>query len=248
MIKLFVLDIDGCITEPFVTPNWETITEIRNLQAQSKNDETIPELTLLTGRPYPYAEAVAQWLNISRPFVFESGGGLFDPVTHTLEFSRFFTEDIQKQKEELLLFAEQELIPVYQGVNMEFTKHTDVGLVSLNEEHIKDLFERARKKVEDSYEDFEVHMTPVSINIICKYCHKGVGLEHISNYTGIPLEEIAYIGDSSGDINALKRAAKAFAPANAIPKVHEISESLENETTKGVLEAYQKIIAENREG
>lgn len=246
MISLFVLDVDGCITEPFVTPDWATISRIRELQRLSVTDATIPELTLLTGRPYPYAEAVAQWLDIRKPFVFESGGGLFDPITHTLQFSPNFTDEIKAEQLEIRAFVEKELLTVYPGVNPEFTKHTDVGLVSLHTPHILDLFERAKKYVTDNHPNFEVHMTPVSINIICKYCHKGEGLEHISRYTGIALDAMAYIGDTSGDIKALQRAGKPFAPANAIPEVHAISESLSQETTKGVLEAYELLIAANR--
>lgn len=246
MIKLFVLDVDGCITEPFVTPDWEAITKIRELQQQAFSDDTIPELTLCTGRPFPYAEAVAQWLNVKKPFIFESGGGMFDPVTHYMRFNPAFTDEIKAQQDELKQFVDAELLHVYEGVNTEFTKYTDIGLVSLNTEHITDLYQRAKKHVDENYENFEVHMTEISINIICKFCHKGVGLRHISEYTGIGLDEIAYIGDSSGDINALKLAARPFAPANAIGKVHDIAESLSGRETKGVLEAYERIIADNR--
>lgn len=81
MIRLFVLDIDGCISHPFETPDWESISEIRELNRLSREVEEIPSLSLCTGRPFPYAEAVAQWLDIRLPFVFESAV-LFEPDTH----------------------------------------------------------------------------------------------------------------------------------------------------------------------
>lgn len=247
MIKLFALDVDGCITEPFVTPDWTAISKIRNLQQAAFDDETIPELTLLTGRPYPYAEAVAQWLNIRKPFGFESGGGLFDPVKHKLQFNPHFTDDIKAKQDVIRKFVLDELLNVYEGVNLEFTKYTDLGVVSLNEDHIKVLFQKAVDYIAENFaEDFEVHMTEVSINIICQFCNKGEGLDLISEYTGIPTSEMAYIGDSSGDIKALQKAGRPFAPSNAISQVHEIAESMQGRETFGVLEAYEKIIAANR--
>src|SRR5690625_6841963 len=72
MIKLFVTDLDGCISYPYRTPNWDAIQEIRDLNIASRSNPEIPPLTICTGRPHPYAEAVAQWLDVRLPFVFES--------------------------------------------------------------------------------------------------------------------------------------------------------------------------------
>ncbi|MEX0994912.1 MAG: hypothetical protein WD599_05245, partial [Balneolaceae bacterium] len=78
MINLFILDLDGCVSEPYKTPDWESITKIRELNRRSRETDHIPPVTLCTGRPLPYAEAVAQWLDIRLPFVFESAG-MYDP-------------------------------------------------------------------------------------------------------------------------------------------------------------------------
>src|SRR5690625_6722787 len=74
MIKLFGTDLYGCISYPYRTPNWEAIQEIRDLNIASRSNPEIPPLTFCTGRPHPYAEAVAQWLDVRLPFVFESAG------------------------------------------------------------------------------------------------------------------------------------------------------------------------------
>ena len=39
-IKVFVTDLDGCMTDPFETPNWDAYTQIRALQIQSELDPT----------------------------------------------------------------------------------------------------------------------------------------------------------------------------------------------------------------
>src|SRR5690625_7499307 len=74
MIKLFVTDLDACISYPHRTPNWDAIQEIRDLCLANRSNPEIPPLTICTGSPHPYAEAVAQWLDVRLPFVFESAG------------------------------------------------------------------------------------------------------------------------------------------------------------------------------
>jgi hypothetical protein len=66
MIRLFVVDLDGCISFPFVTPDWEAINVIRDLNIASKHDPSIPPITICTGRPLPYAEAVAAYTTLRK--------------------------------------------------------------------------------------------------------------------------------------------------------------------------------------
>jgi 3-deoxy-D-manno-octulosonate 8-phosphate phosphatase KdsC-like HAD superfamily phosphatase len=56
---------------------------------------------------------------------------------------------------------------------------------------------------------------------------------------------MGYIGDSSGDVPALKQVKMAFAPLNAkdIAKKHGVV--IQKESTEAVLEAYHRIIEFN---
>ena len=246
MIQLFVLDIDGCVTFPFETPPWDAITGIRELNQQSRHVDSTPAITLCTGRPFPYTEAVAQYLDIRFPYIFESGGGLFDPVQHELFFSPDFDDRAKQEKEAISEFVEQQVLPDYNSAHLEFTKYTDVGIVGNNPEHIRQMYEKIREWVEPRYSDVEVHTTEVSVNVIRKSCNKGEGIKQISNHTGIPLENIAYIGDSSGDLTAIRKAGFAVAPANAIQEVKAaVDKTMEGEATRGVWEAYQFLAERN---
>lgn len=247
MIRLYVLDIDGCITYPFVTPPWNAMTRIRELSLLSREDETIPQLALCTGRPYPYAEAVAQYLDIKQPVVFESGGGLFDPVRHGVEFSPHFDNKALKEKREISDFVENEVLPDYSTAHLEFTKYTDVGIVGNDEKDIREMYAKVKDWVEPRYPNVEVHTTEVSVNVIRKACNKGEGLKHISRYTGISCEEMAYIGDSSGDLTAMRIAGHPIAPANAIEEVKKAAgRTLSGEATHAVLEGYELFVEHNR--
>jgi len=245
MTKLFVLDLDGCVSVPFQTPDWPSITRIRELNIQSRSDASIPPLSICTGRPYAYAEAVAQWLDIRRPIVFESGGGVYFPEEQRLEFApayythRNLVEEIKRWVEELV---ERE----YPDVLIEFTKKTDAGMVHSNEDLIVELYHRAKEHVHAKYPDFEVHRTEVSVNIILKACSKGFGLGWLSALTEISLSDMAYIGDSSGDISALKVAGRPYTPSNGGVELDHYAKRLKGHTSIGVLEAYEEIIDLNR--
>lgn len=247
MIHLFVLDVDGCLTDPFVSPDWQQLTEIRNLQQVSRTEESVPELTLCTGRPLPYAEALAQLLDVRRPFVFESGGGLYNPLHNTLNWSPALDRSMLQTIQKLRDHVEQQVLPGYEGVQLEYTKKTDVGVVGRNESQIRELYRHLSGLVERQYPQFEVHRTEISVNVIMKQSNKRAGLQMLSRNTGIPVKQMAYIGDSSGDLDALQIAGKPFAPSNAIPEVQRIARVTTARATGGVLEAYRLLVEENRE-
>ena len=248
MTKLFVLDIDGCITHPFVTPEWDLIRKIRDLQAQSREDELIPELSICTGRPLPYAEAVAQWLDIRQPIIFESGGGLFDPRKYHIEWTKHLNDDVLRQMDEIKQWMEKEVVPRFPGTTLEVGKRLDVGIVSMDEDRIQKIYDFVQPKIAKDYPDCVVHTTIVSINIILEVSNKGSGLLQLADYTGIPLKEMAYIGDSSGDIAALEISGTGFAPANAIDAVKNLPDviQMKGKATEAVLEAYEMLVEANK--
>jgi hydroxymethylpyrimidine pyrophosphatase-like HAD family hydrolase len=245
MIKLFVTDLDGCISEPFKTPNWDAINKIRELNIQSRSSDLIPPLTICTGRPYPYAEAVAQWLDIQLPFVFESAG-LFHWDGHRFETAINTKNGEMEPVEQMKKWLTQEVLPNYPGVNLEFTKMMDAGIVGPDEEVIKKLHGLILEKVQKDYPGMEVHATDISVNTLMPGNDKLQGFKLLSNALGISFDQMGYIGDSSGDVPALKQVKMAFAPLNAkdIAKKHGVV--IQKESTEAVLEAYHRIIEYNK--
>jgi HAD superfamily hydrolase (TIGR01484 family) len=245
MIKLFVLDIDGCIAFPFKTPDWDAINKIRELNILSRVEEHIPPITLCTGRPLPYAEAVAQWLDIRLPFVFESAG-LFKWEGNAVFTSPEVSSENLKRIIGIREWLRTDVLPGYDGVELEFSKMMDAGVVSANTEAIDEIHAKVLDKIRTDHLNLEVHNTEVSVNILLPGNNKGVGIRLIAEHTGINLNEMAYIGDSSGDVPALKEVAMPFAPANGTATVRAISDVMSSKSTKAVLEAYQKVISHNK--
>jgi len=257
MIKLFVLDIDGCISHPFRSPDWEAITQIRELNLQSREDDTIPSLTLCTGRPFPYAEAVAQWLDVRHPFVFESSL-IYFPKDHrvqlpcTTEMAGTALNGSASQIPESLArfrtWLSEELLPSHPGAMMEFSKLMDAGVVSNDKELINRIYKRILQVTREHYPELEVHRTEASVNTVPAGNNKQAGFEQLCRELRVPLSQMAYIGDSEADIAPLQIVAMPFAPSNAIGRVQQTAEVIPLEATQAVLEAYRRIIQQNRNG
>lgn len=246
MIKLFITDLDGCISMPFVPPKWDVITEIKKLNELSKTDETIPPMTICTGRPMPYAEAVYQWLGMYKPYLFESGGGVYDMSENRLHWHPTFTEERERELQELKVFLRENFINKYPNTIPEFAKHTDSGIINQNPAVIQKMYPLIKEYVSANYPNFEVHYTDVSINVISKSTNKGEGIKFLCGLMNLDLKEVAFIGDTGGDRPGLEIVAKPFAPINAMKSAKEVSEVMKGEDADAVLEAYNKVIEYNR--
>ncbi|MDZ7690977.1 MAG: hypothetical protein U5K69_07540 [Balneolaceae bacterium] len=175
MIKLFVTDLDGCISMPFQTPDWERITKIRELNRLSTDDHTIPPLTICSGRPYPYVEAVAQWLDVRLPVIFESGG-MYNLTTNQFGQDGFFDDEMLEHVNELKQWMQSNIISRYPNGIMEFSKMMDAGFVHPDEEVINEVLPKITGYVTEHYPEFEVHHTDISVNIILSKNNKKAGI------------------------------------------------------------------------
>lgn len=245
MIKLFITDLDGCLTTPFETPDWDKLSEIRRLNQQSQHDIAVPPLTICSGRPMPYVEAVAQWLGVKIPAVFESAG-LYELSTNKVTFLPVFDEQAQERIEQLKNWMQREIIDKHPGMILEFTKRMDAGLIHIEKGVIDEVYPRVKEYISEHYPDFEVHKTEVSINILLKGNNKKNGILKLCENMEIEPSQAAYIGDSGGDIPGLEIVGRPFAPANAAEQVKSVSEVIDAEVTDAVLAAYRNVIESNR--
>lgn len=245
MIKLFVTDLDGCISFPFQAPVWENMSLIRKLNEESKIDTSVPALSICTGRPYPYAEAVAQWLNVDIPFIFESAGlyiwsgnyiktALKDEIIDLIPIN------------EMRSWIKKDVLPAFPSAAIEFTKKMDAGVVASEKSVIDEIHLIIKNRVENSYPNLEIHITDVSVNILLGGNNKLQGMKLLAEELNITLDEIAYIGDTGGDIPALKEVKMAFCPSNATRAVKEVSKEMSGLTSDAVLAAYREVIEYNR--
>lgn len=246
MIKLFVSDLDGCIAHPFYSPDWDAISQIKKLNNLSKTNPEIPPLTICSGRPLPFVEAVAQWLDVDSPMIFESGGGMYNFTDNKLKWNPHFDDAARNSIIEIKHWLENEVIVHHPGTIPEFTKFTDAGLINPDSSKIRIMHKEILNHIHQNYSSFEVHDTEVSVNVILKKTNKAEGIRLLCSELGLEPDEIAYIGDSSGDVPALEIVGKSFAPINATSHVKKTVDLVTEEATHGVLEAYHHIIEYNK--
>ena len=247
MIRLFVSDLDGCVSHPFRAPPLEALHELVALHRGRRDDPCIPPLTLCTGRPQAYAEAVAQWLAIDLPFLFESGSGMYDPRANRIRWSPYIDEATESALSLLRPIIHGDIVREHPGTIAEYAKRSDVGVLNPDPARIaviRPIIEELAAGYPDA--DLEVHDTVVSVNVIPRAANKGAGVAWLAEHLGLSLAEVAYMGDSRGDLSALTRVAMPFAPANAVSEVKAVAQVTEGEATLGLVEAYREVIAHNR--
>src|SRR5450432_2630264 len=80
---LVICDIDGCLTpEGLEDVDQEALAHITRYNRQARAAGDRPELTLCSGRPQPYVEALSRLLGIAVPCIAENGVWLYDPSTN----------------------------------------------------------------------------------------------------------------------------------------------------------------------
>ncbi len=247
MIQYFISDIDGCLALPFQAfdlPHFQALVKRTSRAAQ---EHGWPLFSLCSGRSYSYVEAMTQALGIRVPVLFEAGGGMFDPVQVQVRWNPSFTDEMDRQLEEvrkwLLAVCAQ-----HPSLMFDYAKRTQAGVVGHSETDILDLLPEAEALVAASFPDLCVFHTEVSIDVLPATVTKAQSLHWFADTVGVSLDELAYIGDSSGDLEALARVGFSFAPTNAIPAVREqVSFVTQHAVIKGVIEAYEWCIRHNME-
>jgi hydroxymethylpyrimidine pyrophosphatase-like HAD family hydrolase len=245
LIRLFLTDIDGCLSEPYVEYDLDGFRRLREWIAEAEENPLLPRIGICSGRAYAYVEAVAQALALRGPALVESGGGRFDLPSATIRWSPQLTEEVEAQLDGVRAFFHREIIP-RGGFNFDYGKRAQVGVVSLDPATLAQAIADTEEHVAEAYPELMVAHTRVSIDVLPRRLNKRVAVENVAREEGIGLEEIAFIGDTVGDLVALEVVGHAFAPANAQREVIErVDRVTVGSVLDGVVEAYEWCMAHN---
>ena len=245
MIRLFLSDIDGCLSEPYRAWDLDRLAALRALAREAEGEGL--QLGLLTGRAYPYAEAVAQALDLRGPALFESGAGWFDLPSALSRYSPVFTDEVERRLAMARRFLMQK-VDRSPALSYDYGKRAQVGVVSPDQEEIKALYPEVVAFVEAEVPELVAFSTPISIDVVSADLTKRAALEWVAREEGIDVSEMAFIGDTGGDIPALDLVGRSFAPANAQAAVKErVDVVTDSGCLAGVIEAVQACLDANRQ-
>lgn len=245
-VRLFVSDIDGCLSEPYCAYDLERFVALAGLARAAEAEPWRPRFSLCSGRAYPYVEAMSQVLGLRAPVLFESGGGLFDPVAARVRWNPAFTPDVAAQLDAVRRWFEDDALPGT-GLMYDYGKRTQAGVIGPDHEEVAAWVPRVEAYVAERHPELVVFHTPVSIDVVARAITKREAMPWLADVAGVDVAEIAYIGDTNGDLGALAAVGFSFAPANADPAVRAAVDVVtEGSVTDGVLEAYRWCLGHNR--
>ncbi len=238
-IQLVVLDVDGVLTDGESAPfDLELFGLLADLNRRARDGEQManrrrtPAVTVCTGRPQAYVEAVLQALHASGPGVFEGGAGLYLPEGRRI-FPHPDITDLSLLRTVRRILEEE--VDRDSSIYLQPGKDFTMSVFPRGNTPLEGLKERVVRLLGEKAEELELLYSASCLNILPKGIHKGKGIEFLSTWTGIPLSAMLAVGDSEVDIPMFLKAGYRAAPANATPEVKELSDYVSPfRTTEGL--------------
>jgi len=238
-----ICDLDGCLasenTAPFDLESLGLIAE-RNRRAIEMGEG--PIVTVCTGRPQPFAEAMCRLIaNTRLPCVCENGVWLYDPASNGYERDPRLTPEHLDRIAEITRWVESELGP--RGVTIQPGKVASISLYHPDAEYLREeVFPLVSQAFEVCGWAMRVSMTWFYINCDFEFISKGTGLDRMIEQTGLRPDRLAGIGDTPGDLVIAERVAWFGCPANAHERIRARADAIaDREEAAGVLELLDRL-------
>jgi hydroxymethylpyrimidine pyrophosphatase-like HAD family hydrolase len=239
-------DIDGCLapesTAPFNAAALARLAE-HNRLAQTKpiGESDLPVITLCSGRPQPFAEAMCRLLgNRSLPCIAENGVWMYDPRTNHYDMDPAITRDDLDAVASAQRWVRKDLEP--QGVSMQPGKAASVSLYHPDTKRLHALEPMIRERFARERWPFRVSLTWFYINCDLNHISKASAIDRFMKQTGLTRDHLAGIGDTMGDVAIADRVAFFACPDNAMtdlkPRAHYVSP---HEEAEGVLDIVARV-------
>jgi hydroxymethylpyrimidine pyrophosphatase-like HAD family hydrolase len=214
-----ICDIDGCLSPESSAPmDAAALARIaeHNRLAESMKDR--PVLTLCSGRPQPFAEAMTRLLhNTTLPAIAENGVWLYHPSANTYDRDPAITAQDHRTVQAARQWVDETLGP--KGVVMQPGKSASLSLYHPDAAYLRSLEPAVRAHFQAQGWNLRVSMTWFYINCDLAHISKGTALKRFAAATGIPRDRLAGIGDTAGDSLIADAVAFFACPANAADEI-----------------------------
>ena len=221
-MKLIVLDVDGVLSMGEAQPLDLTILErLAALNRKARHDASVPAVTLNTGRPSPYVEAIMQMIEGWQPALYESGGGMYFPQTYRFQQTPLMTLHDKQALQDVLHIVDKALVQTGKAYWQpgKTVCHTLFAIPPLT---IDDITAEVRATIAPYSENFIAVPAVIALNIQPRHISKGTGQAWLVEATGIDMANMGGVGDSATDTDFLSMVAYSAAPANATDDVKAV--------------------------
>ncbi len=223
-VSLIVTDVDGCLGRGEGRAyDLDVIQQLAELNRAARRGEPVPAITLCTGRPGAYVDAVMQMLDGFVPAVFENGAGLYFPEGYRFAWNPIIPRSARKTILSVRSLLEESVVDAGIGY-FQPGKELALTLFPWPGHTLAEVGAVAEQAFAGRDVPCSVEVGVTSVGIWLDGVDKGAGLRWLADEVGVSLECMAGIGDDTGDISFLKLAGFSAAPQNAIPAVKDIVE------------------------
>jgi len=232
-IRLIVLDIDGVLTGGETHAlDLSLLQHLAKLNRASRANVHQPAVTICSGRPAPYVEALLQGMDGHVPAVFENGAGLYVPNGY-----QFLPHPDILENSHILAVRQRLGETVVRDGLAYFQPGKDYTLSLFayqpaDTQQLKGWVETALGSLTMTV---DLVYSVSCLNILPKGSNKAKGVEFLAASTGVRLEEMLGVGDSEVDLEFLRRVGYRAAPENAVKAVKEVVDYVSPfQTSEGV--------------
>lgn len=232
-----ISDLDGCLANerggPFDLPRLAQLAEHNRL---AERDRDRPVVTLCTGRPQPFAEAMCRVIgNTTTPCVAENGVWLYHPVENRYEQDPAITpEHSQHVVEAARLLADRY---AERGVLQQPAKTASVTLFHADRAVLHAIFDEVRELLSERGWPFRVSMTCDYINCDLQHISKTSGLQRFFAATGYDPQRCVGLGDTTSDLPIAEACGWFGCPANAVDEIKAVADYVSpHEEVEGVID------------
>jgi len=225
-------DIDGCLgPESSGALDVASLAKVaeHNRRAQEHRDR--PVVTLCTGRPQPFAEAMTKLIgNTTVPLVAENGVWVYDPAANAYLMDPAITREHRAAVRDAAAWLESEFSP--SGVTQQPGKAASISLYHPEPDYLKTIAPRIREAFAARAWPLRVSMTWLYINCDLTHVSKGTGLDRVLEMLparlggGRPVERsrLAGIGDTPSDLAIRERVGWFGCPGNADAQLKPVAD------------------------
>jgi hypothetical protein len=234
-----ISDIDGCLgPESHAPMDADALARIAawNRRAISRRD--LPVLTLCSGRPQPYAEAVCRVLaNSAVPCVAEMGVWLYDPRDNRFLMDPAITRDDLRVISECTRWVEGILAP--RGVVIQPGKTASISLWHPDTAFLFSRMPEIAARIAADGWNLRLSNTVAWINLELAHVSKATGIARLVALMGFEKHRLAGIGDTLGDM-AIRDAVAWFAcPSNAADGLKRVADYV---SAKSEVEGVEEVL------
>jgi hypothetical protein len=238
---LVICDIDGCLTPEGLEDVDRVALEriaIYNHRARTSRDR--PELTLCSGRPQPFVEALSRLLGIGVPCIAENGVWLYHPATNAYRIDPAITDSDLDAVARITAWMRTRYAG--SGAAIQPGKTASVSLYHADHRWLVARLDEIRSHCVAEGFPLRVSMSWYYINCDLVHISKATGIGHLVAELGLARESLAGIGDTLGDAAIRERVAFFACPANADERLQAMADYVSpHAVAAGVVDILERL-------